>query len=273
MSNIDLQISQSLKLLKNMLAEDLLGVYLYGSAVQGGLQRYSDLDLFVVLNRETTIEEKKQLVSGLLDISGIYMNDTKPPIELTIVVKPDVNPWKYPPRFDFQYGEWLREEFEKGNLEPWQSKEMPDLAILIPQVLLSGKSLLGPNPSELLPQIPYQDFVQAMVHGLPELMANLESDTRNALLTLARVWHTLETNTIYSKADSAGWAIPQLPNEYQVVLKRAKSIYLGVEEENWEYLAQLIKPCAEFIQAKINEGRNKTVNPKSANPLVKMDKN
>lgn len=252
MSILDLQTNQTIKLLKNLLGDDLLGIYLYGSAVQGGLQRYSDLDLFCVTNRETTIEEKEQLVSSLLDISGIYMKDTKPPIELTIVVKSDVSPWKYPPKFDFQYGEWLRDDFEKGNLEPWQSKEMPDLAILITQVLLSGKSLLGPKPDELLPLIPHHDFVQAMVHELPELMKNLEYDTRNVLLTLARVWHTLATNTIYSKADSAEWVIPHLPNEYRSVLQRAKSIYLGVEEENWDDIKLLVQPCADFISSRIN---------------------
>lgn len=272
MSDIKKQINQTIKLLKNLLGDDLLGIYLYGSAVQGGLQRYSDLDLFCIINRATTIEEREQLVSGLLDISGIYMKDTKPPIELTIVVKSDVNPWEYPPNFDFQYGEWLRDDFEKGNLEPWQSKEMPDLAILITQVLLSGKSLLGPEPSELLPQIPYQDFVKAMVQELPELMKNLESDTRNVLLTLARVWHTLATNTIHSKADSAGWVIPQLPNEYQPALQRAKSIYLGLEEENWEDLFQHIKPCAEFLQNKINGIKTKTLNSTGLEREIKIGK-
>jgi predicted nucleotidyltransferase len=78
------QLKESLKLLKVTLGSDLLGAYLYGSSLMGGLQKYSDIDLFVVTNRATTKEEKSKLVSSLLQISGIYMQSSKPPIEITI---------------------------------------------------------------------------------------------------------------------------------------------------------------------------------------------
>ncbi len=79
------------------------------------------------------------LITNLLKISGIYQRSSKPPIEMTIVVKSEVNPWHYPPKFDFQYGDWLRTEFESGNREPWLTKDMPDLALIITQVLLAHK--------------------------------------------------------------------------------------------------------------------------------------
>ena len=104
------QISQCLNLLKNVLGKDLLGVYLYGSSIVGGLQKYSDIDLFVVSDRSTTYEEKIKLVRSLLQISGVYMKSSK----LPIAVKSEINPWHYLPNFDFQYGDWLRKEFEKG---------------------------------------------------------------------------------------------------------------------------------------------------------------
>ncbi len=52
------QLKACLKLLKMILGPDLLGVYLYGSSAVGGLQKYSDLDLFVVANRRA--DEKVQ---------------------------------------------------------------------------------------------------------------------------------------------------------------------------------------------------------------------
>ena len=42
------QLKDSLELLKMILGPDLLGVYLYGSSLVGGLQKYSDIDVFVV---------------------------------------------------------------------------------------------------------------------------------------------------------------------------------------------------------------------------------
>jgi predicted nucleotidyltransferase len=43
---VQIQINQCLNLLEKLFEENLFGVYLYGSAVVGGLQKYSDLDIF-----------------------------------------------------------------------------------------------------------------------------------------------------------------------------------------------------------------------------------
>jgi streptomycin 3"-adenylyltransferase len=66
------QINQCVDLLKDVLGQNLFGVYLYGSSIVGGLQKYSDIDLFVVSEHATTVEEKKKLVNNLLQISGVY---------------------------------------------------------------------------------------------------------------------------------------------------------------------------------------------------------
>jgi predicted nucleotidyltransferase len=86
------QLKDSIELLKTILGPDLLGVYLYGSSIVGGLQKYSDIDLLVVTNRATTSEEKAKLIASLLQISGIYMKSSKLPIEITLVEKRMINP-------------------------------------------------------------------------------------------------------------------------------------------------------------------------------------
>lgn len=255
------QLKDSVELLKTILGPDLLGVYLYGSSVVGGLQKYSDIDLLAVTNRAITSEEKAQLIAKLLQISGIYMKSSKLPVEITLVEKRMINPWQYPPHFDFQYGDWLRETFEKGIIEPWENYEMPDLAVIVTQVLLRSETLWGPKPDQLLVEVPYRDFMKAMLHDVNRLAADLEHDTRNVLLTFARIWSTLETDTIRSKPAAAEWAINHLPERYQPVMKRAKSICIGIENEHWDDIKMLIKPCADFILDKIN----------AQIPLVKFD--
>lgn len=266
------QIEDCLSLLKMVLGPDLLGVYLFGSSIIGGLQKYSDLDLLIVSERATTYEEKTKLVTDLLQISGIYMKSSKLPIEMTIVVKSSVNPWHYPPHFDFQYGDWLREQFESGNIEPWSTKEMPDLAVVITQALLASQTLFGLDPNQLLCNVPHRDFMMAMIHGLKDLIDNLESDTRNVLLTCARIWSTVETNTIQSKPAAADWVMNQLPDVHQPVMKRAKMICIGEENEYWDDINALIKPCADFMVNKINEQISLTKNFDSHNDLIKIAK-
>lgn len=263
------QLKYSIELLKMILSSDLLGVYLYGSSLVGGLQKYSDIDLFVVTNRVTTLEEKTRLITALLQISGIYMKSLKPPIEMTIVERSMINPWQYPPRFDFQYGEWLRKSFENGIIEPWLTYEMPDLALIVTQVLLKSKTLCGVEAEQLLAHVPYHDFMKAMLHDLNRLATDLENDTRNVLLTYARIWSTLETNTIRSKPAAADWVIDHLPKVYQPVIKRAKSICTGVEHEHWDDIEVLIKSCANFMVDQIN-AQTSLINFNDTNKLIKI---
>lgn len=246
------QLNQCIDLLTSVLGKDLLGVYLYGSSVYGGLQKYSDIDLFVVSERATQEQEKKHLAQNLLQISGIYMKSQQLPIELTLVVKSEINPWHYPPNFDFQYGEWLRKEFENGIIEPWPSKVMPDLALLITQILLAHETLVGAKPNQLLSSVPYSDFILATKAALQSLMADLLNDTRNVLLTSARIWSTLATDTIRSKPVAALWVMNYLPEAYRPVLERARSICIGEVDEYWNDLEHLIQPSADFMFNQIN---------------------
>ena len=246
------QLKESLELLRIVFDADLLGIYLYGSSLVGGLQKYSDIDLLAVTNRATTAAEKAKLIAQLLHISGIYMKSSKLPIDITLVEKRMINPWQFPPHFDFQYGDWFRETFAKGIIEPRENSEMPDLAIIVTQVLLKSETLWGIKPSQLLAEVPYRDFMKAMLQDVNRLTADLTHDTRNVLLTFARIWSTLETDAIRSKPAAANWVIDHLPKKYRPVITRAKSICIGIEKEYWDDIDALIKPCADYMVDKIN---------------------
>ena len=245
------QIEQCVQSLDALLGNELLGVYLYGSAMVGGLQRYSDIDVFAVSGRRLTLDEKAILEGRLLGISGLYRSTERRPIELTIVVKSAVNPWRYPPSFDFQYGEWLRKEFETGNVEPWPTRVKPDLALVITQILLASRTLHGAQLDQLLPSVPYKDFMIAIAEELDGLRTELSLDTRNVLLTLARVWRTVETDSIGSKQRAAEWAIQRLPKNYKPIVRRAAKIASGELEELWGDMSDIIAASADFMVDRI----------------------
>jgi predicted nucleotidyltransferase len=130
------QVQEVVELVRGVLGADTVAIYLYGSAVLGGLQRSSDLDIFVVSRRPSTAADKRALIDGLMPMSGSHA--TAGParsIELTIVVEADVRPWRFPPPLDFLYGDWLRSEFARGEI-PTGPRPNPDLAILITILLL-----------------------------------------------------------------------------------------------------------------------------------------
>jgi streptomycin 3"-adenylyltransferase len=209
----------------------LVGASLYGSAVSSGLRPDSDLDLFGVLSRRLTDGEKRVLVDGLVPLSWRCLRPaTWRPVELTLVVQSEVRPWRYPPHFEFQYGEWLRGELVSGNLAPWPPVN-PDVAVLLTMVLGSGRPLLGPPAADLLDPVPHDDLVRAMRDEVPSLLDDLDSDTRNVLLTLARIWTTVATGGIRSKHAAADWVLARLPEAHRPVLELARDAYLGVAED------------------------------------------
>ncbi|WP_338780336.1 aminoglycoside adenylyltransferase family protein [Streptomyces sp. DG1A-41] len=234
------------QLLRTTLGDSLLGIYLHGSATLGGLRPHSDIDVLAVVRDRTTRAQRRALVEELLKVSGV---DGRRHVELIVVVQDDVRPWRYPPTCDFLYGDWLREDYERG-VTP-APEPSPDLAPLLTVVLRAGAPLHGPPPAHLLDPVPHDDLRRAVVAGVPELMDELDTDTRNVLLTLARIWTTLTTGTIRSKDAAAAWALDRLPAEHRPALARARAVHLGEEAERWDDLAP--RPCAEFLTRMITD--------------------
>lgn len=246
------QIDRALALVRAVLDSDAVAAYLFGSAVLGGLRPESDLDMLVVSKRRTTRAEKQRLVDGLLAASGRRTpHGMWRRIELTIVVERDIKPWCYPPSFDFQYGDWLRSKFESGNVEPWPTTVNPDLATLITMAMLANTPLLGPLPAEIFDPVPNDDLLSAMVGDIDRLRGDIESDTRNVILTLARIWSTVATGIIRPKDAAADWVLDRLPEAHRPVLTRARAIYVGDQAERWDDLEDHIGPHADYVVAEI----------------------
>jgi predicted nucleotidyltransferase len=230
------QLEAAPALIRRVLGDDVLGAYLYGSAVSSGLRPRSDLDLFVVSARPTTERERHELIGGLMQLSGSRAVDGPArSLEVTIAVRSDVVPWRYPPRLDFQYGDWFRPDYERGDTEPWASPN-PDLAVLVTTVLGASHVLLGNSPGAILEPVPAADLRHAMLDGIPGLLADLDDDTANVMLTLARIWITLSTGRIEAKDVAAEWALARLPLERRDVLARARAVYIGESPDTWDDL-------------------------------------
>ena len=228
------QLGRVVGLVAEVLGPDVVGAYLFGSAALGGLQQGSDLDVLAVSRRATTRAEKQALVDRLLSLSKRPRH-----LELTIVADGAL---------DFQYGDWWRREFESGNVEPWTGTAAAnDLTVLIAMVLAAGRPLLGPPPAEVLGPVSREDLVRAMLDGIDSLLADLSDDTRNVVLTLARIWSTVGTGEFHSKDAAADWALPLLPEEHRAVLARARAAYLGAEPERWDDLRPRLRPHVDHV--------------------------
>lgn len=208
------------------------GIYLYGSAVSGGLKPASDIDVLVVARRRLRESERRQLVDRLTPLSSQRKRPAAwRPVELTVVSLADVRPWRYPARMELQAGEWMRADIDAGILP--KPRVNPDLAVLLEQVRRNGRAVLGPESSEFIDEVPHRELVAAMIDSLPTLLGDLEEDTANVLLTLARMWRTTTTNEFGPKDVAALWASARLPVALAVPLAKARDVYLGLAIDDW----------------------------------------
>lgn len=222
-----------LLIVQKQLAGSLVAAYLHGSAVAGGLRPRSDIDLLVVVDQPITSGVRKSLAADLMTISGRYPSDPKGrrPVELIVFLRSDLTASLYPTRSEFIYGEWLRHEYEMGEIPKPVCD--PELTLILAQSRQEAMPLFGPEARSILPEIPRADIHRAIRGVLPTLIETLQGDERNVLLTLARMWRTLVTGEFVSKDVAADWAAVRLPAIQAAVLTNAREAYLRGHEEDW----------------------------------------
>lgn len=246
------EAKQAQFVVREVLGDSVLGIYLFGSVVIGGLKRDSDVDVLVAVKESLTFSKRQMLVGRLLKVSGAIGNaHSVRPIELTIVKVSDVVPWRYPPRAEFVYGEWLREEYEAGSVP--EAAYDPDLAIVLKKVIDNSLPMYGDKATNLFEPIATVDIRRAIRESLPSLLEGVEGDERNVILTLARMWLTATTSDVVPKDRAAEWAMKQLPKEYASVLNEARLGYLGKIDDNWSGRRDQVIMLLRHMQGSVEE--------------------
>ena len=156
------QLREIVGLVGGVLGQDVIGTYLHGSSVLGGLRPAGDVDVLVVSRRRVDERDRRTLLDGPLRISGD--RNRARPVELAVVVRSEVRPWRYPPTGDFLYGEWLRAAYEAGEVP--RPEPMPDPALLNHHDADRRPPAHRPRPAQVLDPVPRADLVRASVAGI-----------------------------------------------------------------------------------------------------------
>lgn len=250
-NEIPQQVKQVVSIAETLLQGQILGMYLYGSATMNKLRPDSDIDILIITRQELNLSTKKELTKQLLEISGFVGCAEKRPLEITVIHQKDIIPWQFPPKCEYMYGEWLRKEMKAGMIP--QACFDPDIAILLWQARKSSMTLKGADCKQLILPIPFREIQKAIQFSLPGLISNVKGDERNVLLTLSRMWFTLETEDVTTKDVAAEWVIPQLPETFSSLLKTAKEAYLGNLSDEWETMENETLALTGFMKGRIEE--------------------
>ncbi|RBO94704.1 aminoglycoside adenylyltransferase domain-containing protein [Pseudochrobactrum asaccharolyticum] len=220
-------------ILKEILQDKLLGIYIHGSALGGALKPQSDIDLLTVIKSSLNTEERTKLLTALMQLSGRHpaQNINERCLEVMFFTQADLTANEFPARADFVYGEWLRDSFEAGEV-PLPNSD-PEYTLVLAQAYSEAFALYGPAAQTLLPQITSERIKAAMRILLPSLVKGLHGDERNVLLTLARMLYTATTGQFTSKERAALWAMTLLSERSADLLSYARMAYLGEITDSW----------------------------------------
>ena len=258
--DIRAQVQQAGDILQQHLGETLVGLHLFGSAVDGGLKPFSDVDLLVTVASSPSEPTRRALMGALLRASAPPGSADLRALEVTVLALSEVVPWRYAPRRELQFGEWLRADLEAGVFEG--SMADPDLAILLTKVRQASIALVGDEASEVFDAVPRRDLTRALLDTVAQWNGPEDwvGDERNIVLALARIRYTAETGGIVSKDAAAEWLLDRLEEgARRAVLAQARAAYLGLEADGLarqpEAVAAFIRDARHGIEALCAAGR------------------
>ncbi len=247
------QLARVRGVLAHHLGDGLRAIHLYGSAVDGGLQPRSDIDLMVTVAQPLSDATRQALMRELLAHSAWPGSPgTLRALEVTVVALGELVPWRYPARREMQFGEWLRGDIKAGQFEPAMADS--DLAILLTKLRLHSVPLVGPPAVELFAPVPASDFRRALADTIAQWNAPTDWQREEApiLLALARIWYSASTGAIASKDAAAAWAAARMPPEHAALMQRAARAYLGgLEDGGLAAMPDAVEATIRWCKAQI----------------------
>jgi len=192
--------------LRTTLGADLVGVYLYGSAVMGGFDPpLSDLDLVVVAERSTE-EIGFDLFAGLVERLQAREPDWADRLDIVFV------------------GRRTLAEFRSGGAfleigHPRPLRRIPDASQYVETWFLmraADRSIAGPPATTLVPPISTREFLLEVVAGIDGFIGAIHDDTPTGTVayravTLCRVLRSLDSGEVCTKQQGAEWAAERYP--------------------------------------------------------------
>ena len=221
-----LDINKILNLLhsnvKETLARQFVGIYLFGSLANGGFDKHSDIDVLVV----TKNEMPNDIFSSLQAIHAQLANIDSPwarQLEVSYI------PQKALRRFDA--ADKLHPHLDRGGSESlhWMAHES-DWIIQRHILRERGIILEGSAPQSLIDPISASDLQKAVVNVLPLWARPILEDPLQIgsrgyqsfiVLSLCRMLYTLQCGTIISKRAAADWAQDALSKQWSPLIARA----------------------------------------------------
>lgn len=219
-------VSQS----KNILGDNLTGIYLHGSAVMGCFNtQKSDIDLLVVIKEDMSKEAKRKYMDMV-----VALNQYAPEkgLELSIVKESVCNPFVYPTPFELHFSithlGWYQSN-PKDYVEKMNGMDK-DLAAHFMITYHRGKTLYGEEIKEVFSEVSSEDYMDSIWNDIVSAEDEILENPMYLTLNLCRVLAYKQEGLILSKQEGGEWAINRITiSEYKELISEALKEYQNGE--------------------------------------------
>lgn len=232
-----------------ILGDDLVGVYLHGSAVMGCFNpQKSDLDYIVVVDRPLSDAVKRAFLEMVVDLNG---RGPVKGIEMSVVRRKVCRPFVYPTPYELHFSAGHLAAYRadpEGYIRRMQGDDR-DLAAHFTIIRGRGRCLNGAPIEEVFDQVPRRDYLDALWYDVENAPEEIAAYPMYLILNLARVLAYAEEGLILSKKEGGAWALDRLPPEYRPLIRDALGEY--TESASIAYDAALAKRYAAYAVGRI----------------------
>ena len=243
---------------REILGENLAGIYLHGSAAMGCFHpRKSDLDLLAVVQHPLDDTCKRAYMEMVTELSAqMPGNGTHGGIEMSIVLREVCNPFVYPTPFELHFSAghlaWYRREPE-DYIRKMKGTDK-DLAAHFTVIRNRGICLYGLPAAEVFGEVPAADYLDSIREDIAGAREEIAGNPLYLTLNLARVLAYCSEGKVLSKREGGEWALANVPEGFHPLLRTALADYAGSTAETYD--PEMAKEYAGYMLDRIGEKEN-----------------
>lgn len=231
---------------KKILGDNLIGIYLHGSAVMGCYnEKKSDIDLLAVVKQVIPDNIKHRFMDMVVELNTYAPSKG---IELSIVKSEVCNPFVYPTPFELHFSIAHLEWYKTNPLDYIDKMRGTDkdLAAHFTIIYHRGKCLYGKDIKDVFGAVSKEYYFDSIRSDIEEAETEITDNPTYIILNLCRVLAYKKEGLILSKQEGGNWGICNVPEKYQPLIVQALDEYLSDKSTEWdennarEYAAYMI---------------------------------
>ena len=213
---------------KDLLGDNLAGLYLHGSAAMGCYNpEKSDIDILVVINNDMSWEEKLQYMDMVVELNTLA--PTKG-IEMSIIKKSVCKPFVYPTPFELHFSV-AHLAWYKSNPQDYVAKMNgtdKDLAAHITILYHRGVCLWGEEIHDVFEAVGEPEYFDSIWYDIECAKEDILENPVYVILNLCRVLAFKKEKLILSKEEGGNWGLAHVPETYHYLIQQALDEYASV---------------------------------------------